>query len=80
MISLKRSTLVFMLLMSVVIGAGLGTWGAGAVDVPPGPSRAAVPPLAAPGAHRACPALPVPSGSFAAGRRAVGRPWSTSTP
>ncbi len=33
MISLKRSSLVFMLLMAVVIGAGLGTWGAGAVDL-----------------------------------------------
>ena len=31
MISLKRSTLVFLLLMAVVIGAGLGTWGAGAM-------------------------------------------------
>jgi serine protease Do len=62
MISLKRSTLVFMLLMSVIIGAGLGTWGAGAVDV----ARPARPLAPLPGVQaRIVPAaLPVPSGSF----------------
>ncbi len=60
MISLKRSTLVFLLLMTMVVGAGLGTWGAGAVDL-------ATPPLPARGGVRAPivpAALPVPSGSF----------------
>ena len=32
MISLKRSTLGFVVLVTLVVGAGLGTWGAGAVD------------------------------------------------
>src|SRR5438093_916796 len=62
MISLKRSTLVFLLLMAMVVGAGLGTWGAGAVDL-------ATPPYPKPrrmgGQGPIVPAaLPVPSGSF----------------
>jgi len=60
MISLKRSTLVFLLLMAMVVGAGLGTWGAGAVDLA-GPKR----PVAAGVQAAIVPAaLPVPSGSF----------------
>ncbi len=75
MITLKPSSLVFMLLMAVVIGAGLGTWGAGAVDLakPPGAS------VPAPSASPAMPtgrivpaALPVPSGSFAQVADSVG--------
>jgi serine protease Do len=62
MIMLKRSTLVFLLLMAMVIGAGLGTWGAGAVDLArpayPKPAPAGVPGPIVPAA------LPVPSGSF----------------
>ena len=62
MISLKRSTLVFLLLMAMVVGAGLGTWGAGAVDLatPPYPKPARMG-----GQGPIVPAaLPVPSGSF----------------
>src|SRR6266542_3729254 len=61
MISLKRSTLVFVLLMAIVVGAGLGTWGAGAVDLA-GPKR----PVPAAGVQATIgpAALPVPSGSF----------------
>jgi len=62
MISLKRSTLVFLLLMAMVVGAGLGTWGAGAVDLAtppyPKPTRMGVQGPIVPAA------LPVPSGSF----------------
>jgi serine protease Do len=62
MISLKRSTLVFLLLMAMVVGAGLGTWGAGAVDLAtppyPKPTRTGVQGPIVPAA------LPVPSGSF----------------
>ncbi|HSB42236.1 MAG TPA: DegQ family serine endoprotease [Methylomirabilota bacterium] len=68
MISVKRSTLAFMILVALVVGAGLGTWGAGAVDqvkpAAPGP----VPPTGLPTGTqpRIVPAaLPVPSGSFA---------------
>src|SRR5215510_8999344 len=61
MISLKRSTMVFLLLMAVVIGAGLGTWGAGAVDL----AKPSYPPAPAGVQPRIVPAaLPVPSGSF----------------
>jgi serine protease Do len=63
MILLKRSTLVFLLLMAVVIGAGLGTWGAGALDLAkpasPKATRGVVQGPIVPAA------LPVPSGSFA---------------
>src|SRR5215468_7653703 len=62
MIVMKRSTLVFLLLMAIVIGAGLGTWGAGAVDlakpIPSGPKAAGLQGPVVPAA------LPVPSGSF----------------
>jgi len=68
MISLKRSTLAFMVLVTLVVGAGLGTWGAGAVDQ----MRPAAPSPLSPGAlpngtqPRIVPAaLPIPSGSFA---------------
>ena len=62
MISIKRSSLVFLVLMSAVVGAGLGSWGAGAVD--------AVKPVYAPPTRVGLQApivpaaLPVPSGSF----------------
>jgi serine protease Do len=62
MILLKRSTLVFLLLMAIVIGAGLGTWGVGAVDLArptyPKATRGGVQGPVVPAA------LPVPSGSF----------------
>src|SRR5262247_1156711 len=62
MIVMKRSTLVFLLLMAIVIGAGLGTWGAGAVDLAkPIPSRQKAVGLQGPIVPAA---LPVPSGSF----------------
>jgi serine protease Do len=71
MISLKRSTLVFLLLMATVIGAGLGTWGAGAVDLA-GPTY----PKPAPAGARRPPvvpaALPIPSGSFSQVAETVG--------
>jgi serine protease Do len=63
MILVKRSTLVFLLLMAIVVGAGLGTWGAGAVDLarPPYP-KAAPAGIQGPVVPAA---LPIPSGSFA---------------
>src|SRR5215475_4701418 len=62
MIVMKRSTLLFLLLMAIVIGAGLGTWGAGAVDLAkPIPSRQKAVGLQGPIVPAA---LPVPSGSF----------------
>ena len=72
MISLKRSSLVFMLLMAVVIGAGLGTWGAGAVDLAKPPVAPAPPSAAMPGGRIVPAALPVPSGSFAQAADSVG--------
>jgi serine protease Do len=62
MISVKRSTAAFMFLVALVIGAGLGAWGAGAVDLakpvhPALPSGVQGPIVPA--------ALPVPSGTFA---------------
>jgi serine protease Do len=60
MISLKRSTVVFLMLMALVVGAGLGTWGAAAMDVPK-PTRAARPVVQGPIVPAA---LPIPSGSF----------------
>ena len=74
MISLKRSTLAFMVLVTLVVGAGLGTWGAGAVDQMK-PSRSAAPavPLPSGTQPRVIPAvLPVPSGSFSQVAEAVG--------
>ncbi len=60
MISFKRSTLVFLMLLAAVVGAGLGTWGAGAVDLAK-PTRAVRAGVQAPILPAA---LPVPSGSF----------------
>ncbi|HKW90792.1 MAG TPA: Do family serine endopeptidase [Methylomirabilota bacterium] len=68
MISLKRSTLAFTLLVTLVVGAGLGTWGAGAVDQVKPAAQAPVAPgnLPAGTQPRVVPAaLPIPSGSFA---------------
>ena len=68
MISVKRSTLAFVVLVTLVAGAALGTWGAGAVDqIKPGtpatPSPGSLPSGTQP---RIVPAaLPIPSGSFA---------------
>jgi serine protease Do len=68
MISVKRSTLAFIVLVTLVVGAGLGTWGAGAVDqvkpsasgpLPQGPLPIGTQPRIVPAA------LPIPSGSFA---------------
>ena len=75
MISVKRSTLAFIVLVTLVVGAGLGTWGAGAVDQgkPSGPG--ALPPTILPAGTqpRIIPAvLPVPSGSFAQVAESVG--------
>ena len=58
MISLKRSTLAFMVLVTLVVGAGLGTWGAGAVDQMR-PSRS-VPP-----------AVTLPAGTYSGKQRAL---------
>jgi serine protease Do len=75
MISVKRSTLAFIVLVTLVVGAGLGTWGVGAVDQgkPSGPG--ALPPTTLPAGTqpRIIPAvLPVPSGSFAQVAESVG--------
>jgi serine protease Do len=61
MISLRRSTLVFLLLITAALGVGLGSWGAGAVDLAK-PGRGPAGGLQAPVIPAA---LPVPSGSFA---------------
>jgi serine protease Do len=62
MIVVRRRTLMLLVLVSLLAGAGLGAWGAGAAD-PPGAPRPAAPPGFRP---RVIPAaLPVPSGSFA---------------
>jgi len=62
MISVKRSTVAFVVLVALVVGAGLGAWGAGAVDLAQ-PAR----PALRPGVHGPIipAALPVASGSFA---------------
>jgi len=68
MISVKRSTLAFVVLVTLVAGAALGTWGAGAVDqIKPGPPGAQSPSSLPTGTQpRIVPAaLPIPSGSFA---------------
>jgi serine protease Do len=67
MISLKRSTLGFVVLVTLVVGAGLGTWGAGAVDqIKPAAPGGALGPLPSGTQPRIVPAaLPIPSGSFA---------------
>jgi serine protease Do len=62
MILVKRSTILFAILISLVIGAGLGTWGAGAVDL----AKPMRPQLHGGVQGPIVPAaLPVPSGSFA---------------
>src|SRR5215510_14034741 len=61
MISLRRSTLVFLVLMAAALGVGIGSWGAGAVDSAK-PGRVGRGGLQAPVIPTA---LPVPSGSFA---------------
>src|ERR1044071_1928733 len=61
MISLRRSTLVFLVLVAAALGVGIGSWGAGAVDSAR-PGRVARGGLQAPVIPTA---LPVPSGSFA---------------
>ena len=68
MISVKRSTLAFVVLVTLVAGAALGTWGAGAVDqIKPGTPGAQAPSSLPTGTQpRIVPAaLPIPSGSFA---------------
>ena len=68
MISVKRSTLAFVVLVALVAGAALGTWGAGAVDqIKAGPPGAQSPSSLPSGTQpRVVPAaLPIPSGSFA---------------
>lgn len=68
MISVKRSTLAFIVLVTLVVGAGLGTWGAGAVDQakPSGPGGLPLGIVPAGTQPRIIPAaLPIPSGSFA---------------
>ena len=68
MISVKRSTLAFIVLVTLVVGAGLGTWGAGAVDQVKPSATSPQPPTSLPTGTqpRIVPAaLPVPSGSFA---------------
>src|SRR5262245_30587139 len=70
MIVIKRSTLVFFVLIAVVIGAGLGVWGAGAVDQ----VKPSSPPLISSGVRAPVipAALPLPSGSFAQVAETVG--------
>ncbi len=68
MILVKRSTIVFAILVSLVVGAGLGTWGAGAVDVAK-PTRVLPVGLHGPIVPAA---MPIPSGSFAQVAEVVG--------
>jgi serine protease Do len=75
MISVKRSTLAFIVLVTLVMGAGLGTWGAGAVDQvkPSGPGARPLTTLPSGTQPRIIPAaLPIPSGSFAEVAESVG--------
>ena len=75
MISVKRSTLAFIVLVTLVVGAGLGTWGAGAVDQgkPSGPGALPLGSLPSGTQPRLIPAaLPIPSGSFAQVAESVG--------
>ncbi len=69
MISVKRSTLVFLVLIALVAGAGLGTWGGGAVDLAKPAPRSLPAGVQAPIMPAA---LPVPSGSFAQVAESVG--------
>ena len=61
MISVKRSTVAFMILLALVVGAGLGAWGAGAADSSRSPGASSAPRVLGPIVPAA---LPVPSGSF----------------
>ncbi len=75
MISVKRSTMAFIVLVTLVVGAGLGTWGAGAVDQVKPSAPGALPFTTLPSGTqpRVIPAaLPVPSGSFAQVAESVG--------
>jgi serine protease Do len=63
MVLVKRSTVAFMILVALVAGAGLGAWGAGAVDLAKPAPRPPRPVAAVQGAVVPA-ALPVPSGSF----------------
>ena len=76
MIDLSRSTRGLVVRVTLVGGAGLGTWGAGAVDQvkpAPGPAPGMVAPLPAGTQPRVVPAaLPIPSGSFAQVAESVG--------
>jgi len=63
MVLVKRSTVAFMILVALVAGAGLGAWGAGAVDLAK-PMARPPRPLGVQGTVVPT-ALPVPSGSFA---------------
>jgi len=68
MISMRRNTLVFLLLITTALGVGVGSWGAGAVDLGK-PPRGLPQPILAPVIPAA---LPVPSGSFSKVAEAVG--------
>jgi serine protease Do len=68
MISLRRTTLIFLVLVASAFGVGLGSWGAGAVDPGKSPRR----PAAALQAPVIPVALPLPSGSFAQVAETVG--------
>jgi len=68
MISVKRSTVAFMVLIALVVGAGIGAWGAGTVDLARSGQPASPPPVQG----RVVPAaLPVASGSFSQVAEAV---------
>src|SRR5215470_13697925 len=69
MISLRRTTLVFLILVAGAFGVGLGSWGAGAVDSAKSPRARPVAGLQAPLIPAA---LPIPSGSFAQVAETVG--------
>jgi len=63
MVLVKRSTVAFMILVALVAGAGLGAWGAGAVDLAK-PTARPPRPVGVQGGAVVPAALPVPSGSF----------------
>ena len=69
MISLRRTTLVFLVLVASAFGVGLGSWGASGVD---SAKSARLRPTAALQAPLIPAALPVPSGSFAQVAETVG--------
>ena len=69
MIALRRTTLVFVVLLATAFGVGLGSWGAGAVDSAKPSRKGAASGLQAPVIPAA---LPIPSGSFAQVAETVG--------